>query len=199
MNDDHVYLVMLVFSIIFGGVTRKIQNATLRKWISSVVGLVVIFAVSGSHTIHPIVSFILHVSLINLTPKENVHWVNFFVGFAYLVWHLLVLYLKTVVLLFLKCWLHNSKSKTLFLLMIGWEYINYNIQCILLRHFCKCEKSSGKFSIVRTWIIERKLKVTSGNVLNSNVLFCSRYSSDSVATALNGFAPLHQDTPTPSR
>jgi lysophospholipid acyltransferase 7 len=85
LNDDHVYLVMLIFSIVFGSVTRNIGNTTLRKWTSSLVGLAVIFSVSGYHTIHPIVSFVIHASLINLVPKANVHWINFFVGFAYLV------------------------------------------------------------------------------------------------------------------
>ena len=85
MNDDHVYLVMLVFSIAFGGVTRSITNATLRKWTSSFVGLAVIVVVSGAHAVHPILSFLIHATLICVVPKASVHWVNFFAGFSYLV------------------------------------------------------------------------------------------------------------------
>ena len=86
MNDDYIYLVMLVFSIAFGGVTRSIGNATLRKWTSSLVGLAIVVVVSGAHAVHPVLSFLIHTTLIFLSPKAAVHWINFFVGFAYLVW-----------------------------------------------------------------------------------------------------------------
>jgi hypothetical protein len=85
MNDDHIYLGMLFFLIIFGYVTRNIRSANLRKWISSTCGLIVIYVVSGPHTFHPITSFLLHTFLINFSPKAYVHWINFFAGFAYLV------------------------------------------------------------------------------------------------------------------
>ena len=47
LNDDYVYLFMLLFSIAFGWVTARISNQSVRKWTSSLCGLLIIFAVSG--------------------------------------------------------------------------------------------------------------------------------------------------------
>ena len=72
MNDDHVYLLMLVFSIVFGILTRNIGTQVIRKWTSSLCGLSIVFAVSGLHAFHPITSFILHTSLIKFAPRWQV-------------------------------------------------------------------------------------------------------------------------------
>jgi hypothetical protein len=85
MSDDAIYIFMLLFSIGVGIVTRRIGNHSIRKWVSSIVGIGVIYCVSGHHIIHPILSFCLHAALIQFSPKSAVHWINFFVGFAYLV------------------------------------------------------------------------------------------------------------------
>ena len=84
LNDDYVYLFMLLFSIAFGSVTSNISNQNIRKWTSSLCGLSIIFSVSGVHGFHPIASFVIHTTLIKLSPRSSVHWINFFVGFAYL-------------------------------------------------------------------------------------------------------------------
>ena len=83
--DDIIYLGLLLVSIGFGKITRQIQDKELRKWTSSMGGLLVVMIVSGWSTLHPLASVIFHTILIKISPKHLVHWINFVLGFAYLI------------------------------------------------------------------------------------------------------------------
>lgn len=52
--DDIVYLCLLLASIGFGQVYRRIEHLEIKKWAGTLVGGAVILAVSGWHTLHPL-------------------------------------------------------------------------------------------------------------------------------------------------
>lgn len=53
-GDDIVYLGLLAASIGFGQVYRRIEDIETKKWIGTVVGIIVTVVVSGWHTLHPL-------------------------------------------------------------------------------------------------------------------------------------------------
>ena len=85
MWNDIVYVSLLLISIGFGKITRLIEDKETRKWTSSIFGLIIVYIVSGWSTLYPLMSVILHVILIKISPKSLVHWCNFVFGFAYLI------------------------------------------------------------------------------------------------------------------
>lgn len=69
-TDDIVYMSLLIFSIVFGKFYRKIEDLTSRKNIGTLVGLLIVFIVSGIHIIHPLVAFLVNAVIIStLSPK----------------------------------------------------------------------------------------------------------------------------------
>ena len=84
MWDDIIYLALLLVSIIWGKFTRSIQNTRQRKWASTLFGLAIVVLVSGPSTLHPLFSVAIHAIFIKFSPKHQVHWINFILGFAHL-------------------------------------------------------------------------------------------------------------------
>lgn len=52
--DDIIYLGLLIASIGFGQLYRRISHTETKKWVGTVVGVIVIVIVSGWHTLHPL-------------------------------------------------------------------------------------------------------------------------------------------------
>jgi len=91
LQDDIIYVLLLICSILFGKVIVKIRRGNgfrqaddLLKYLSSTAGFIVVLLVSGRHIIHPIFSVILQICLLRFVPSNRVHWVSFFAGFAHL-------------------------------------------------------------------------------------------------------------------
>ena len=58
-QEDGIYLGLLCACIIFGPVYRSLSNDRVnqKRWVGTIVGLVLIAVVSGYHTIHVILAF----------------------------------------------------------------------------------------------------------------------------------------------
>ena len=72
---DIIYVSLLVFSIIFGLVYRKIPSKTQKQWVGSILGLVLIYIVSGAHSLHPIVLVLLNLVILNFVDKRYVYYI----------------------------------------------------------------------------------------------------------------------------
>jgi lysophospholipid acyltransferase 7 len=62
--DDVVYLLLLFFSIAIGHVFRQIEDKESRKWLSSGLGFLLVFIVSGKHILHPIICTFINAFII---------------------------------------------------------------------------------------------------------------------------------------
>ncbi|KAK9885176.1 hypothetical protein WA026_010685 [Henosepilachna vigintioctopunctata] len=82
--DDIVYVSLLLFSILFGKFYRSIQNLHVRKIVGTLVGLLIVYVVSGFHIIHALFTFLVNAIIIrNINPKIC-HKVSFVFSFLYL-------------------------------------------------------------------------------------------------------------------
>jgi len=68
--DDIVYLLLLIFSIVIGYVFRQIQDEGTRKWLSSGLGFLLVFTVSGTHILHPILCTLVNATIIFATDRR---------------------------------------------------------------------------------------------------------------------------------
>lgn len=55
-KNDIIYLSLLLLSIIIGPYYRRIHAIYAKKWAGSILGLLLLFIVSGYSAIHPILS-----------------------------------------------------------------------------------------------------------------------------------------------
>lgn len=62
--DDVVYLSLLFASVAVGYVTRQIEDKESRKWLSSGLGFLLVFIVSGRHILHPIICTLVNAVII---------------------------------------------------------------------------------------------------------------------------------------
>ncbi|XP_068631762.1 lysophospholipid acyltransferase 7-like [Battus philenor] len=83
-KNDLIYLGLLLFSVFIGPYYRNISSLHAKKWIGSMVGLLLIIIVSGYSAIHPILSGFLGIIFIKLTTVRYCHIVTFFFMFGYL-------------------------------------------------------------------------------------------------------------------
>jgi lysophospholipid acyltransferase 7 len=68
--DDIVYLLLLIFSIGIGYVCRQIEDNESRKWLSSGLGFLLVFIVSGRHILHPIICTLINAFIILATDRR---------------------------------------------------------------------------------------------------------------------------------
>lgn len=62
--DDIIYLCLLLFCIGFGHFYRKINRIEQKKWIGTIVGIFIVFVVSGFHTFHIVICYVIGVIVI---------------------------------------------------------------------------------------------------------------------------------------
>ncbi|CAG9786223.1 unnamed protein product [Diatraea saccharalis] len=83
-KNDIIYLLLLLTSVAIGPFYRTINKIRAKKWIGSLIGILIIVIVSGYNAIHPLLSACLGVILIKLTTVRYCHVFTFFFMFAYL-------------------------------------------------------------------------------------------------------------------
>ena len=67
--DDVVYLCLLFASVAVGNVTRKVEDKESRKWLSSGLGFLFVFIVSGRHILHPIICTLVNTFIITTNQR----------------------------------------------------------------------------------------------------------------------------------
>ncbi|XP_074027578.1 membrane bound O-acyltransferase domain containing farjavit [Leptinotarsa decemlineata] len=82
--DDMIYLSLLFFSMGLGVYYRKISNVENKKKIGAAVGFLIVFIVSGFHTLHVLISTIINACIILYADKRKCHIYTFAFSFLYL-------------------------------------------------------------------------------------------------------------------
>lgn len=90
--DDIVYLSLLFGSIGFGKVLRSIDCPDTKKNVATLVGVIIVFIVSGLHIIHPLVFVGINAIIINFLDKKIIHIVSFGFSFTYLIFFRTTIY-----------------------------------------------------------------------------------------------------------
>lgn len=83
-KNDIIYLSLLLFSVAVGPYYRRIHAIHVKKWVGSILGLLLIIIVSGYSAVHPILSAILGIIAIKTATVRYCHVVTFFLMFGYL-------------------------------------------------------------------------------------------------------------------
>lgn len=83
--DDIIYLCLLFGSIGFGKVLRNITCPEKKKNVATLVGLIIVFIVSGFHILHPLIFTTINALIITFLDKKITHKVSFVFSFSYLV------------------------------------------------------------------------------------------------------------------
>ncbi|XP_069942145.1 lysophospholipid acyltransferase 7 [Cherax quadricarinatus] len=83
-TDDIVYLSLLIASIGFGQLYRRLGSPEVRKWVGTCVGVLLTLAVSGTHILHPLLLTATNILIINYVSKSLCHAVSFWWSFSYL-------------------------------------------------------------------------------------------------------------------
>ncbi|XP_042217763.1 lysophospholipid acyltransferase 7-like isoform X3 [Homarus americanus] len=81
--DDIVYLGLLITSIGFGQIYRRLGTPEARKWVGTCVGLGLTVAVSGWHILHPLLLTATNVLILQYS-KSWCHAISFWWSFSYL-------------------------------------------------------------------------------------------------------------------
>lgn len=68
--NDIVYLSLLLASVGIGPYYRSISSITHKKWVGSLIGLLLILIVSGYNAIHPILSASIGIAAIKLATVK---------------------------------------------------------------------------------------------------------------------------------
>lgn len=68
-SDDTVYVGFLVLSFLFSFLFRKVKHKNVKKWMSTICGIIIILAVSGLHTVHPIICTLVNAILIQVDKR----------------------------------------------------------------------------------------------------------------------------------
>ncbi|XP_075149833.1 membrane bound O-acyltransferase domain containing farjavit [Haematobia irritans] len=82
--DDVVYVICLLACIGAGTYVRKIPDKLQKKYISTSLGLLMVFIVSGFNSFHCLVSALLGAAAVVYVHPRNCHLAAFFVMFGYL-------------------------------------------------------------------------------------------------------------------
>ncbi|XP_023177077.2 lysophospholipid acyltransferase 7 [Drosophila hydei] len=88
--DDVIYVLCLLACIAAGSYVRKVRDETQRKYVCSMLGLIVVVVVSGFHSLHCAISVGLGTASVLLVHPSNCHVITFVVMFGYLVFFRLV-------------------------------------------------------------------------------------------------------------
>ncbi len=86
MQDDLVYLGLLLFSILFGQVVRQVplRSPSSRRLASTLCGLAILAAVAKQHSAYCLACYALQVAILTVVPWRWAHAVSFFAQFSYL-------------------------------------------------------------------------------------------------------------------
>ncbi|CAG0912539.1 unnamed protein product [Notodromas monacha] len=82
---DFIYLGSLIFCIAFGEVLRKIKNPEKRKLVATFLGVLIVFLLSGTYIIHPILMVLVNATIITYVSQRWCHVASFFFSFSYLI------------------------------------------------------------------------------------------------------------------
>ncbi|XP_039753969.1 lysophospholipid acyltransferase 7-like [Pararge aegeria] len=83
-KNDIIYLSLLLFSVIIGPYYRKLGPVDFKKLVGSLLGIGLIFIVSGYNAAHPIFSALFGITAIKFTSIKTCHVFTFFFMFGYL-------------------------------------------------------------------------------------------------------------------
>ncbi|XP_011554803.3 lysophospholipid acyltransferase 7 [Plutella xylostella] len=83
-KNDIIYLSLLLFSVGIGPHYRYLSPVSIKKWVGSILGLLLIFIVSGYNALHPILSATIGLLAIKASTVKYCHIVTFFFMFGYL-------------------------------------------------------------------------------------------------------------------
>jgi lysophospholipid acyltransferase 7 len=91
--DDVLYLSLLVASIVVGRFVRPGPNTVeVSKWISSLMGVTIVFLVSGIHGLHCVAAFAIQIATMSAVRGGRLHAVSFVLQFSYLIFFRLCAY-----------------------------------------------------------------------------------------------------------
>lgn len=65
-KNDIIYLSLLLFSVAISPYYRSVTSIQIKKWIGSLIGILLIIIISGYNSLHPIVSGLLGIGAIKL-------------------------------------------------------------------------------------------------------------------------------------
>ncbi|XP_060522244.1 lysophospholipid acyltransferase 7 [Cylas formicarius] len=83
-SDDVVYLSLLFFSIGFGVFYRKLPTAEYKQNVGAILGLIIVFLVSGFHSLHFLFIIVVNSLIIYSVDKGKCHVYSFLFSFSYL-------------------------------------------------------------------------------------------------------------------
>jgi len=83
-KDDLIYLALLLVSVVSGEFVRRIRCFQLKQILTSVIGLVIVFLVSGSHTANTVLGAAINGLIICYTSPKYCHALSFVFSFLHL-------------------------------------------------------------------------------------------------------------------
>ncbi|KAK9302226.1 hypothetical protein QLX08_005675 [Tetragonisca angustula] len=84
MWADVVYVALLLFCVFFGFHYRKIEDPEAKKWIGTIIGILLTGIVSGRHIFFPLILTIINAIIITKISLKKCHIVSFIFSFFYL-------------------------------------------------------------------------------------------------------------------
>lgn len=57
--NDIIYLLLLLLSVGIGPYYRSLPNVNIKKWVGTLLGILLILVVSGYNSLHPFISVLL--------------------------------------------------------------------------------------------------------------------------------------------
>jgi len=69
LSDDAVYAAFLFLSFLFSFLFRKVKHKSVKQWMSTIFGAIIVVAVSGIHVLHPIVCTLINAVLIQVDKR----------------------------------------------------------------------------------------------------------------------------------
>jgi len=76
-SDDTVYVGLLVVSFLFSFLFRKVKHKSVKQWMATVYGVIIILTVSGLHIVHPIICTLVNSILIQIDKRYDfINYIN---------------------------------------------------------------------------------------------------------------------------
>uniref|UniRef100_A0A2S2QMN4 Lysophospholipid acyltransferase 7 n=1 Tax=Sipha flava TaxID=143950 RepID=A0A2S2QMN4_9HEMI len=91
LSDDTIYVGLLVLSFLFSFLFRKVKHKNVKQWLSTIVGAIIVLAVSGLHIAHPIICTLVNAIFIQF-DKRHCHILSFIFTFGYLIFFRMTTY-----------------------------------------------------------------------------------------------------------
>ncbi|OAD53371.1 Lysophospholipid acyltransferase 7 [Eufriesea mexicana] len=84
MWSDVIYVALLLFCVFIGFYYRKIEEPHVKKWIGTIIGVIITALVTGRHIFHPLIFTLINAIIITKLSPKKCHLVSFFFSFFYL-------------------------------------------------------------------------------------------------------------------